>query len=192
MTIQMISDLRGMLYSAKFALEQNDPQETKELIVEIDTMLDKTAFPPNVHPREFTAAVFAMNASEVLLVHHKKLQLWLPVGGKREGYEMPIETAKRELFEETGLRASFPKLPDADVTTTPLGFLGYREHTVDHGDIHMNFDFLGLVTHRVVQGDGSFDDVMWVDPAQGYVWDKKKKTTPSVLAMLQKIHGFGL
>lgn len=43
----------------------------------------------------------------VLLVHHKKLGKWLQPGGHVEIYENPIETAVREVFEETGINIRF-------------------------------------------------------------------------------------
>ena len=40
---------------------------------------------------------------EVLLIHHKKLNIWLPVGGHIEKDETPDEALLREIKEETGL-----------------------------------------------------------------------------------------
>jgi 8-oxo-dGTP pyrophosphatase MutT (NUDIX family) len=40
---------------------------------------------------------------ELLLIKHKKLGLWLPVGGHMEGSEIPEEAMIREAREEVGL-----------------------------------------------------------------------------------------
>ena len=40
---------------------------------------------------------------KVLLVHHKKLDLWLPVGGHIESNETPDEALHREVKEEVGM-----------------------------------------------------------------------------------------
>ena len=53
--------------------------------------------------RHFVASVFIINEGKVLLVHHKKLGLWLPAGGHVDENELPTETAVREAKEETGL-----------------------------------------------------------------------------------------
>jgi len=39
-----------------------------------------------------------------LLLHHKKLNKWLPPGGKVDKHETPDEAAIRETYEETGVR----------------------------------------------------------------------------------------
>jgi 8-oxo-dGTP diphosphatase len=51
----------------------------------------------------------------VLLVHHRKAELWLPTGGHVDIGEDPIETVRRETFEELGVPAVF-----ADPSARPL------------------------------------------------------------------------
>lgn len=53
--------------------------------------------------RDFTVATFVVHASRVLMVRHRKLQLWLPPGGHIDQNELPDEAAIREVAEETGL-----------------------------------------------------------------------------------------
>lgn len=53
--------------------------------------------------RDFVAVTFCVNNNKVLLVHHKKLDLWLPAGGHINKNELPCEAAIREFKEETGL-----------------------------------------------------------------------------------------
>ena len=52
---------------------------------------------------DFTVAIFVVHAGRVLLVHHRKLDAWLPLGGHIELDEDPETAARREAREESGL-----------------------------------------------------------------------------------------
>lgn len=56
--------------------------------------------------RDFTVAVFVVHNSQVLLHRHRRLKRWLPPGGHIEPGELPDDAAVREVWEETGVRAT--------------------------------------------------------------------------------------
>jgi 8-oxo-dGTP pyrophosphatase MutT (NUDIX family) len=111
--------------------------------------------------RAFSVAVFARHEGHVLLVHHKRLQLWLPVGGEVEAGETPLEAALRELKEETGLEGKAPDGNPLAIPGCPDGLLGYEEHEAGSKGLHMNFDFVLDVPHREVVSDDSWDKHGW-------------------------------
>lgn len=61
---------------------------------------------PNIHLVSYFI-VLDPQTNELLLVDHKKAELWLPPGGHVEFNEHPRETVKREAKEELGIDAEF-------------------------------------------------------------------------------------
>jgi 8-oxo-dGTP pyrophosphatase MutT (NUDIX family) len=58
----------------------------------------------HIHERiDFTVAIFVVHAGKVLVIHHRNLNKWLPLGGHVELDEDPEQAALREAKEESGL-----------------------------------------------------------------------------------------
>lgn len=97
--------------------------------------------------RAFSVAVYARRGGpggRVLVIHHRRLGTWLPIGGELEPGETPLEAAVRELREESGLEGRFSVLRGA-CDGVPAGFLGYEEHMAGNKGLHMNFVFVADV-----------------------------------------------
>ncbi len=59
---------------------------------------------PHIHEKiDFTVAIFVVHQGNVLLIHHRKLNKWLPLGGHIELDEDPEIAALREAKEESGI-----------------------------------------------------------------------------------------
>jgi 8-oxo-dGTP pyrophosphatase MutT (NUDIX family) len=113
--------------------------------------------------KAFSVAVYARRQERVLVIAHRRLGTWLPIGGELEAGETPIEAAVRELREETGIEATFRALAGAP-DGVPPGLIGYEEHTAGSKGLHMNFVFLAAVpgVAEVVPND-EFTRWRWVD-----------------------------
>jgi 8-oxo-dGTP diphosphatase len=115
--------------------------------------------------RAFSVAVYPRHQGRVLLIHHRRLGIWLPPGGEIHEGETPLEAAARELREETGLVGRFPKTSEID--GTPLGFIGYEEHVAGSKGIHMNFVFVADVDTDDVKPNEEFEHWNWVSDFEG-------------------------
>ncbi|AZC54171.1 NUDIX hydrolase [Pseudomonas chlororaphis] len=76
--------------------------------------------------RHFTASAFVLNPDrKMLLLHHRKLGVWLYPGGHIEPGETPDVAVLREIYEETGIHAALLgerdlELADAETDVTVL------------------------------------------------------------------------
>ena len=72
----------------------------------------------HIHEKiDFTVAIFVVHDGEILLIHHRKLDKWLPLGGHIELDEDPEQAALREAKEESGLDVEL--LGERPPTTSP-------------------------------------------------------------------------
>lgn len=77
--------------------------------------------------KHFTSSVCILSKGspkKMLLIHHRKYGKWIQPGGHIDRFENPVETAIREVKEETGIDISFLKdkisIVDKDGTFLPL------------------------------------------------------------------------
>jgi 8-oxo-dGTP pyrophosphatase MutT (NUDIX family) len=72
----------------------------------------------HIHEKiDFTVAIFIVHDGKILLIHHRKLDKWLPLGGHIELDEDPEQAALREAKEESGLDVEL--LGERPPTTSP-------------------------------------------------------------------------
>jgi 8-oxo-dGTP pyrophosphatase MutT (NUDIX family) len=122
----------------------------------------------HIHEKiDFTVALLIVQASRVLLVHHRKLGKWLPVGGHIELDEDPEQAALREGREETGLELELigERPPTTEEGTRALiapRFLDIHRISPTHehiGMIYLARVLSGTLTRAVEE----HHDIRWVD-----------------------------
>jgi len=71
-----------------------------------------------------SAWVTDQNRKQVVLVHHRKLDIWVQPGGHCDGQSDVLESARREVLEETGLQPQTLNegaIFDLDIHQIPAG-----------------------------------------------------------------------
>ena len=104
-------------------LRSGAPAERRHFLVSISDggfLPNAATILPMAHIHEkidFTVAIFVVHDGKVLVIHHRKLGQWLPLGGHIELDEDPEQAALREAKEESGLDVEL--LGERPPTTSP-------------------------------------------------------------------------
>ena len=108
-----------------------------------------------------TGSAWLVNESgtDVLLTHHRKLNLWLQLGGHADGDPDVLAVALREAFEESGLKQITPvsaEILDIDIHRIPAR---KNEPEHDHYDVRYAMRATGDLSYVV--SDESHD-LQWI------------------------------
>ena len=107
-----------------------------------------------------SAWIVSPDRSMVLMTHHRKLNMWLQLGGHADGLDDLISVAIREAKEESGFDNFVlvsEKIFDLDIHKIPA---------ISEGPIHLHYDVRFLLEadpkdNRIVVSDESHD-VRWI------------------------------
>jgi 8-oxo-dGTP pyrophosphatase MutT (NUDIX family) len=99
--------------------------------------------------KEFVATAYVVHAGRLLLIKHRKLGKWLPIGGHLEENESPDEAVLREVREETGLDAEIVGETLSGGSEETVEVLHVPNHvqleTLNHGTgLHQHVDLIYL------------------------------------------------
>ena len=110
---------------------------------------------PDTHLVSYFVVV-SPEMDKVLLVDHKKAELWLPPGGHVEPGEDPKETVRREVKEELGIEAEF--LYDEPILLTVTKTVG---NVVRHTDVSLWYLLKGDPLRVLDYDRGEFNQISW-------------------------------
>src|ERR1039457_2584815 len=106
----------------------------------------------HIHEKiDFTVSIFVVQDGKILLIHHRNLNKWLPLGGHIELDEDPETAALREAKEESGLEVEL---------------LGERPPTTESGTRALITPrFLDI--HRISATHEHIGMIYWARPKNG-------------------------
>src|SRR5215204_2819786 len=99
---------------------------------------------PHIHELiDFTVAIFVVKDRKVLLILHRKLNKWLPLGGHIELDEDPEIAALREAREESGFEVEL--IGERPPTTGPGTRALIAPRFLDIHRIHPTHEHIGMI-----------------------------------------------
>ncbi len=108
-----------------------------------------------------TASAVVVNETfdQMLLMHHKKLNIWLQFGGHTDGNPDVLAVAKKELSEESGIEKA--RLVSEDIFDLAIHEIPERKDEPEHLHFDIRFLFVvpSTVSFKVNKDEGH--DVRW-------------------------------
>ena len=125
---------------------------------------------PHIHEKiDFTVSLFIVQDGKVLVVHHKKLDRWLPIGGHIELDEDPEQAAYREAKEECGLEIEL--IGERQPTTGPGTRALVRPRFLDIHRVSPTHEHIGIIylarpkSGNVTLAPAEHHDIRWCSQA---------------------------
>ena len=120
----------------------------------------------HIHEKiDFTVAIFVVQDGKLLLVHHRNLNKWLPLGGHIELDEDPETAALREAKEESGLEVEL--LGERAPTTGPGTRALITPRFLDIHRISATHEHIGMIywarprNGKVTLAPAEHHDIRW-------------------------------
>ena len=117
-----------------------------------------------LHPAHVTGSAWVVSPgrSQVLMMHHKKLDQWFQPGGHADGESDIIGVALKETSEETGIDPAHIKLVDNRIFDVDIHTIPSRGSDPEHQ--HIDIRFLVEIDNELpVPGNDESHEVLWID-----------------------------
>ncbi len=166
-------------YSADGLLERNHKREMISFLKNNDTCFERSCWRGH-----FTASAWVVNSEEthILLMHHRKLGIWVQLGGHADGDKNLLAVSMKEVWEESGIktRPITDKIFDISIHHIP-------EYELDKEHYHYDVRFLLKSTGNdtIVKNEESID-IRWFQANEECLPTKN----PCIIRMLNKWMGY--
>lgn len=147
---------------------------------------------PHIHEKiDFTADVYIVHKSTVLLRMHDKLHIWLAPGGHIELDEDPVQAACREVKEEVGLDIEL--VGGEKLGTGPSDLLApvaLNRHTITPTHEHISFIYFGRSKSGTIQPqlkEDRSDECRWCTKEEVEQIDLRPNIRSYALAALKRL-----
>lgn len=153
------NDLLSRLRNYRERWPEETPM-TDRLISFVESYAD--CFERSLQIGHITGSAWVVNqaGTHVLLTHHKKLNMWLQLGGHADGNSDILDAALREAVEESGIQTLEPggsNIFDIDIHLIPE-----RKNEPAHHHHDIRFVFLCLENETYIVSNESYD-LAWVE-----------------------------
>ena len=129
-----------------------------------------------------SAWIIDYDNSNFLLTHHKKLGIWVQLGGHADGCSNIVKVAEKEAFEESGLESL--KLVSSEIFDIDVHKIPKYKDIPEH--FHYDVRFLLKVSDKndFIKISNESLDLKWFDKAPPYA-------SSSIIRMFEKWKKFG-
>jgi len=143
-------------YHTSFHEENAFIPRFKSLLINFQNCYKRTLLTGHV-----TASAWIVDekGTAALLVHHKKLNRWLQPGGHADGDEDIISVARKEAYEETGLRSL--KLYNNQIFDIDMHLIPPRKEIKAHFHHDIRFLFIGDIKENFTVSEES-NELSWI------------------------------
>jgi len=138
-------------------LDELEKQHQSEVLAWISSGAELCRISKPATPAKHLVSYFVVvDNDHILLVNHRKAQLWLPTGGHVDPLEHPQTTVLREAKEELGIEANF--LFDYPLFLTSTETVGL---TAGHTDISLWYVLKGNKFEELIFDQEEFKSIKW-------------------------------
>jgi len=114
---------------------------------------------------DFTIACYIVKDDRVLMIHHRALGKWLPIGGHIDPGEDPDQALRREIQEESGLEVEIvaDRAPIEDPTVRALytpAHVNIHKITATHSHV-VNIYYARWIAGEPVLAAGEHHQIRW-------------------------------